>query len=104
MQGSQQAFARELAHASTGIRYQNAENMRDDWYNRLNRRQQLDDANYGQYLDQRDFRGSRIGLLSNALGSIKGGTSSSTGPNPNYRSAGQNAAGYAALLASMWGS
>lgn len=46
---------------------------------------------------------NRLGALTNALGSIQGGTSQQTGANPNYRSAGQNAAGYAALIASLWG-
>jgi len=61
--------------------------------------------------DRQDFQNSqnwsadRLGLLTNALGSIKGGTASSsaTGDNPNYKSATENAAGYAALLASLWG-
>lgn len=71
----------------------------------LGRNQQQLDANYGQYLDQRDYGASRIGLMSNALASIKGGTGSSsqTGANPNYTSASQNAATYATILASLWG-
>jgi hypothetical protein len=61
------------------------------------------DTDYDEYRDWRDWDVNRLGALTNALGSIQGGTSSSTGANPNYRSAGQNAAGYAALLASLWG-
>lgn len=59
-----------------------------------------------QFNEYRDWDANRLGLLSNALGSIKGGTStgSVTGDNPNYKSASENAAGYAALIASMWGS
>lgn len=57
-----------------------------------------------QFNEYRDWPASRLGLLSNALGSIKGGTSSNsvTGDNPNYKSAGENTAGYLALLASMY--
>lgn len=62
------------------------------------------DTDYGDFVEERDWDANRLGVLSNALGSIQGGTSSQTGANPNYKSAGQNAAGYAALLASMWGS
>lgn len=61
------------------------------------------DTDYDEYRDWRDWDVNRLGALTNALGSVQGGTSSSTGANPNYRSAGQNAAGYAALLASLWG-
>lgn len=98
-------LARELGNASTGIRYADANARRGEYNNMLGRQQNLLDANYGQYLDQRDFRANRIGLLNNTLASLRGGTTtqSNTGPNPNYRSAGQNAAGYAALLASLWG-
>jgi hypothetical protein len=101
--GSQQGLARELANASTGIRFQNADNMRNDWNQQLGRQQLLNDANYNSYLDERGHGGRQVGLMNDALRSIMGGTSSSTGPNPNYTSAGQNAAGYAAIIASMFG-
>lgn len=57
-----------------------------------------------QFNEWRDWDANRLGLLSNALGSIKGGTSTGavTGDNPNYKSAGENTAGYLALLASMY--
>lgn len=59
-----------------------------------------------QFNEYRDWDANRLGLLTNALGSIKGGSSSSsvTGDNPNYKSGTENAAGYAAILASLWGS
>jgi hypothetical protein len=41
--------------------------------------------------------------LLQALSTIQGGTVASTGANPNYRSAGQNAATYGAILASLYG-
>lgn len=46
--------------------------------------------------------GNNLSLLAQAIGSINGGSSSSTGANPNYKSAGENAAGYAALIASLY--
>lgn len=61
------------------------------------------DVGYDNFTEWRDWDANRLGILTNALGAIQGGTSSQTGANPNYRSAGQNAAGYAALLASLWG-
>lgn len=62
------------------------------------------DTAYDDFREWRDWDANRLGVLTNALGSIQGGTTSSTGANPNYRSAGQNAAAAAAILASMWGS
>lgn len=61
------------------------------------------DVGYDNFTEWRDWDANRLGALTNALGAIQGGTSAQTGANPNYRSAGQNAAGYAALLASLWG-
>lgn len=34
------------------------------------------DTDYGDYLDQRGWGGQQLGLLTNALGSIQGGTTS----------------------------
>jgi hypothetical protein len=65
--------------------------------------QDVYDTGYNNYLDQRDWSANRVGVLSNALGAINGGTSTQTGANPNYRSAGQNAAAAATVLAAMWG-
>lgn len=62
------------------------------------------DIGYDDFREWRDWDANRLGVLTNALGSIQGGTTSATGDNPNYRSAGQNAAAGAAILASMWGS
>lgn len=77
--------------------------MRGEWSQAVAREQGLYDKWYDQYLDQRDFGANRLGLLTNALGSIQGGTSSSTGANPNYRSGTQNALTAAAIMASMYG-
>lgn len=57
-----------------------------------------------QFNEWRDWDANRLGLLTNALGAIRGGTGTETktGDNPNYTSAGQNAAGYAQILASLW--
>ena len=67
-------------------------------------RQSALDTMYGDFQEWRDWDANRLGVLTNALGSVQGGTSTQTGANPNYRSAGQNAAAYAAILASLWGS
>jgi hypothetical protein len=57
-----------------------------------------------QFTEARDWDKNNLGLLSQALGTIRGGSSSSaaTGANPNYKSAAENGAAYAALLASIW--
>lgn len=65
--------------------------------------QSVFDTGYGDWQDSQNWDANRLSALTNALGAIQGGTSSSTGANPNYRSAGQNAATAAALFASMWG-
>jgi len=64
---------------------------------------QVYDTGYQDFVDWRDWDANRLTTLTNALGAIQGGTSSSTGANPNYRSAGQNAATTAAIIASLWG-
>jgi len=61
------------------------------------------DDDRAAFMEQRDWDKNNLGLLGNALGTIQGGTQTSSAPNPNYQSRGQQAAGYAALLASMWG-
>lgn len=86
------------------MRFDDARAMMNIGQQQQNLLQGVYDTGYGNYMDQRNYPAQQLGVLANALGSIQGGTSSQTGPNPNYRSAGQNAAGYAALLASMWGS
>lgn len=104
MQQSQKAFAHQLAEASTGIRSQNADAQRAAWQQMMGRNQTALDDRYQQYLDQRDFQANRLGLMSNALASIRGGTGTQTGANPNYTSAAQNAATYASIIASLYGS
>lgn len=68
--------------------------------------QQAIDDDRSQFNEWRDWDKNNNSILTNALNSIRGGSSSNTttGDNPNYTSAGQNAAGYAAILASLWGS
>lgn len=105
MQDSQDAFAHQLAEASTGIRAQNADAQRDAW-NQMTARQQLGlDDQYQMWQDMQNDPYRKFGLLNDALRSIMGGssTSSATGPNPNYTSGAQNAASYAAILASLFG-
>lgn len=104
LQGAQDAYAHQLGEASTNIRAQQADAQRDAWTQMMGRNQAADDAGYQQYLDQRDFQANRLGLMSNALAAIRGGTStgSSTGANPNYVSGSQQNATYAAIIASMF--
>ena len=61
------------------------------------------DMAYNDFIAQRDWDKNQLGVLANALGTVQGGSSSATGANPNYRSAGQNTAGYATMLAGLWG-
>lgn len=60
------------------------------------------DMGYDEYRDARDWDVSRLQALTNALGSINGGTVQQSGANPNYRSAGQNAYSTALSLAGAW--
>ncbi len=57
-----------------------------------------------QFNEWRGWDSKQLGLLSSALGSIKGNasTESVTGDNPNYKSAGENTAAYAQIIASMF--
>jgi hypothetical protein len=49
--------------------------------------QDVYDTAYNNFTDWRDWDANRLGILSNALGTVQGGTGSQTGANPNYRSA-----------------
>jgi len=104
LQGAEDAYAHQLAEASTGIRGQNADAQRAAWTQMMGRNQAADDAGYQQYLDQRDFQANRLGLMSNALAAIRGGTSNKaeTGANPNYVSGSQQNMAYASIIASMF--
>jgi len=57
--------------------------------------QQLLAAQYGQFLDQRDWDTQRLGIYGNALGQVAPNyqNSTSTGANPNYQSRGQQILG-----------
>lgn len=57
--------------------------------------QQLLAAQYGQFLDRRDWDASRLGIYGDALGRVAPSyqNSTSTGPNPNYQSRGQQVVG-----------
>lgn len=87
-------------------RYDDARALMNIGQQQQNLYQGLLDSDYENYMDWRNYPQQQLGVLANAISSLQGGgtsSSSSTGANPNYRSAGQNAAGYAALLASLWG-
>lgn len=66
----------------------------------LNEQQGLD-AQYNEWLRGQGWDQDRLSSLAQLLSAVQGG--STTGPNPNYRSAGQNAATWGALIASMYG-
>lgn len=58
------------------------------------------DADYDEFMRQQNWSSDRLSSLAQMLGTIQGG--STTGPNPNYRSATQNALAAAAVVASLW--
>lgn len=101
LQGAQGALAQELGQAATGIRGQQADVLRSEYTAAQGRQQALNDAQYNEFLRQQGWQSQQLNPLLQALSTIQGG--SVTGPNPNYRSAGQNAATAAALFASMYG-
>jgi hypothetical protein len=59
--------------------------------------QQLLAAQYGQFLDARDWDVQRLGIYGNALGGVapnyQNSSGTSTGANPNYQSRGQQVLG-----------
>ena len=59
--------------------------------------QNIYNTGYQDYLDERGWEASRLGLLGNALG-VSAGTTT-TGPNPNYKSPWEIGAGIAATAA-----
>lgn len=101
LEGSQRALAQQLGQAATGIRGQQADILREEYGKAQSREQQLYDAQYNEFLRQQGYGAEQLNPLLQALSTIQGGTV--TGANPNYRSAGQNAATAAALFASMYG-
>lgn len=103
LEGSQRALAQQLGNAATGIRGQQADILRGEYTQAQGRQQQLDDAQYNEFLRQQGWQTQQLTPLLQALSAIQGGTVSSTGANPNYRSAGQNAATYGSILASLYG-
>lgn len=66
--------------------------------------QQLLAAQYGQFIDARDWDARQLGLYGNALGQVAPSYSNSTqtGPNPNRQSAGQTALGVGMMAASLF--
>lgn len=66
--------------------------------------QQLLAANYGQFIDERDWDARQLGIYGNALGQVAPSYSNTTqtGPNPNRQSAGQTALGVGMMAASLF--
>lgn len=96
-------MAQELGQAATGIRGQQADILRDEYSKALGRDQMGLDRQYDEFLRGQGWQSQQLNPLLQALSTIQGGTVASTGANPNYRSAGQNAATAAALFASLYG-
>lgn len=101
LQGAQGALAQELGQAATGIRGQQADILRDEYSKALGRQQMGYDRSYDEFLRGQGWQTQQLSPLLQALSTIQGGTV--TGPNPNYRSAGQNAATAAAIFGSLYG-
>lgn len=59
------------------------------------------DSRYDEFLRGQGWDAQQLGSLAQMLGTIQGGTSTSSAANPNYRSAGQNALTAAAIAASI---
>lgn len=85
------------------MRGQQAEALRNEWTRAVGRQDELYNRQYDEFLRQQGWSQQQLTPLLQALSAIQGGTVATTGQNPNYRSAGQNAATYGALLASLYG-
>ena len=87
--------------------YGDADRLNESGQDQQDLWQQLLNNDYGDFMGQQNWDRSQLDVLGNALNSVNGayqtGTTSSTGANPNYQSTGQQAAGWAALVASLWG-
>lgn len=59
------------------------------------------DSRYDEFLRGQGWDQQQLGALANMLGTIQGGSSTANVPNPNYRSATQNALTAAAIAASF---
>lgn len=103
LEGSQRALGQELGDAATNVRAQQAEALRNEWTRAVGRQDELYNRQYDEFLRQQGWSQQQLTPLLQALSAIQGGTVATTGQNPNYRSAGQNAATYGALLASLYG-
>lgn len=85
------------------MKYDDARALMNIGQQQQNLYQGLYDQGYEDFRDWRDYDANQLGVLANALGAVQGGTSSQTGPNPNYTSAAQNTAAMATALAALWG-
>jgi hypothetical protein len=68
-----------------------------------NQQNQENAAQYAEFLRGQGWDAQQLGLLGNALGTVGGAYNSNTSPNPNYQSTGQQAAGWAQIIASLYG-
>jgi hypothetical protein len=84
-------------------RYDDARALMNIGQQQQNVWQSLYDQGYKDFTDRRDWEQNQLGFLANALGTVTGNSSSTTGPNPNYTSGAQNTAAMATALAALWG-
>lgn len=70
------------------MKYDDARALMNIGQQQQNLAQSLYDTGFEDFQDWRNYDENQLGILANALGAVQGGTSSQTGANPNYRSAG----------------
>lgn len=100
---NQELAALGMVPTLNDARYNDARALMNIGSQQQNLWQGLYDQGYEDFKEGRDWEQNQIGFLANALGTLNGGPSAQTGANPNYRSAGQNAAAYASMIAALWG-
>lgn len=98
---SRQLSAAGLAPALDQARYYGAQQLGQQGLQQQMIDQAGIDASYDEFLRGQGWNQQQMGSLAQMLGTIQGGTSSTTGANPNYRSAGQNALTAAAIAAAF---
>lgn len=94
-----------MAPGLNDARYSDARALMNIGQQQQNLWQSALDTDYEDFQNAQNWDANRLGVLTGALGALQGGagnTSSSTGPNPNYKSGADNAMTYATILAGLW--
>lgn len=87
MNRGQELAALGMVPTLNSARYDDARALMNIGQQQQNLWQGLYDQGYQDFAEGRDWEQKQIGLLADALGRVNGGSSSQTGPNPNYTSA-----------------